>query len=176
MRNAKLPAGLIRQLDDAQDAVFFDPAAGLCQRDMRRNMDNAQIVMRQHHGVFLRVGVGRVNLGVTVKMVPRQIHRFLVERRRDCRVRLAVHRKLNDLDHGLKRGIARHGGNFAVFQLGHIHIVHVDDINAAILEARFRGPIYLVERQLAVRDPQSILHHAVIRRNNRAALVIDFGL
>ena len=139
-------------------------------------MDNTQIVVRQHHGVFLRVGIGRINLGVTVKMMSCQIHRFLVERRRDRCVRFAVHCKLNDLDHGLKRGVTRHGGNLAVLQLRHIHIVHINDIDAAILEACFRRSVYLMERQLAVRDPQSILHHAVIRRNNRAALVIDFGL
>ena len=66
--NSHIPAGLIRDLDDLEDAGFFYPVAGFPQGNMGGNVNDSQIMVRQHHGVFFRIRIGGVNFRMAVEM------------------------------------------------------------------------------------------------------------
>ena len=116
---------------------------------MGGHMDHSQVLVGQHHGVFLGAGVVRVNLSVAGVMVPRQVHGFLVQRVGHRGVHLAVHGQLNDLLHILEGCVSGHGGDFSPLQLLHVHHTHVVDVDDAVFVQRFADIPDLMDFQLA---------------------------
>ena len=55
-------------LDDLQHPGFLYPVAGLTQGNVSGYVNHTQVMVGQHHGVFLGLGVGSIDFRVAVKM------------------------------------------------------------------------------------------------------------
>ena len=134
--------------DHFQNAVLFHPVAGFPEGNVGGHMDHSQVLVGQHHGVFLGAGVIRIDLGVAGVMVSRQVHGLLVQRVGHRGVHLFVHSQFNDLLHIPEGRISGHGGDLSPLQLLHVHHTHVVDVDDAVFVLRFAYVPDLMDFQL----------------------------
>ena len=76
--NTKLTTGILYQFHTLDDTSLFHQVTSLPQRDMGRHMDDADILVCEHHGIFLGVGKGGIDLRMSVIVMPSKIQCFFV--------------------------------------------------------------------------------------------------
>ena len=178
-------AGLVGDLDDLQHAILLDPVAGLPQGNVGGNMHHAQVVMCQHHGVLLGVGVGSVDLGVAVKVgvtvrlfavvvLQCLVHGFLVQGVGAGGIHLTRHGQLNDLFHALEGCVAALHADLCYLELAdvldQIQMQHVDGAGG---EQGIRHLLAAVDDDvLAANELLGLLHHLHIAHHNGAAVAV----
>ena len=180
-----LAAG-IGNADYVQHPVLLDPVTGLPQRHMGGHMDHPQILMGQHHGVLGRVGIVRIDLGMTGIVVSGHIDGLLAQRIGDRGIDLVGHSQLNDLDNILEGRLTaqlsdtqaerlrarRVTGNVAL--LDESQIVHVDDAVAELcLCHRLDGADLQADAGYLFRHLGGILHAGGVAHHQRTAALID---
>ena len=129
--DSHIPAGLICNLDYLQNAVLLYPVAGFPQGDVGGNVHHPQVVVGQHHRVFLCIGVGCIDLCVAVKMcvsvrflavieLQSLIHGFLVQSVRAGCVHLSCQSQLDDLSDALEGSVSSLDAHLTDGECAHI--------------------------------------------------------
>ena len=99
-------------------------------------MDDTQIFMRQHHGVFFCLCHIRINLCMPGIMMTRQINRFLIYRIGHRTVNLMIHRQADCLLNITERSLSCHRRNLSPFQPAHVHKLHIQYVNRSPAKQR----------------------------------------
>ena len=183
--DAHILAGLIGDLDDFQHTLFLDPVAGFAQGDVGGDVDHAQVVVGQHHGVLLGVGVGGVNLGVAVEMgvavrllavivFQSLVHGFLVQGVGAGSIHLTGHGKLDDLLDALEGCVAALHAHLCHLELvdvlDEVEVQHVDGSGG---EQSIRHLVAAVDDDvLTANELPGPLEHLHVAHNDGAAVGI----
>ena len=69
--NAKLTAGIVNEFYALNDAGLLYQVASLAQRHMGRDVDDADVLVSQHHGIFLCIRKRGVNLCMSIIVMAR---------------------------------------------------------------------------------------------------------
>ena len=64
--NTKLTTGIVNEFYTLDDTCFLHQIASLPQRNVRRNMDDADVLIGKHHRIFLRMGEGSIDFRMPV--------------------------------------------------------------------------------------------------------------
>ena len=184
--DAERPAPGVRNADDLQHARLFHPVARLAQRYVRRDVDDAKILVREHHGVFIGMGEMCVYFGVAGEVMPGHVDGFLAQGVRDGRVHLAGERQLDHPLYILKRrlaaerrcaepegfGILRPAGDVLRF-----YDAETQYIDRAGDELRVRRTLHGADADIRPHPPvvyrRSIFHRGGVADDKRAAALID---
>ena len=183
--DAHILAGFISDLDDFQHTLFLDPVAGFAQGDVGGDVDHAQVVVGQHHGVLLGVGVGGINLGVAVEMgvavrllavivFQSLVHGFLVQGVGAGSVHLAGHGQLDDLLDTLESGVTALHAHLCHLELvdvlDEVEVQHVDGPGG---EQGIRHLVAAVDDDvLTANELPGPLEHLHVAHNDGAAVGI----
>ena len=187
--NADIPAGLVRNLDHIQHTVFFDTITRFPQGNMGGNVNDPQIMMHQHHGIFFRVRVGGVDLGMAVKMgiaigsfsvikFQRLIQGFLIQGICAGGVHLTGHCQLDNLFYTLECGIAALHTHLCQLELVDIFDqVQMQHINGAGGEQRIADFLAAVDHDIFPANKLfGLFKHFDVTHNDGAAVRVLFGI
>ena len=140
--DTKLTTGIVYQFHTLDDTSLLHQVTSLPQRDMGRDMDDADVLVGKHHGIFLCIGEGGVDLRMSVIMMSCKIQRLFVQ---GC-----CHRTVYLIRHGevyrfldiLEGGIATLWLYLTELKSGEVDTLQVIDINSAILKLGVLDTLY----------------------------------
>ena len=103
---SELPACVMNEFVDLYDTLLLTSVAGLTERDVGRDVYNAEFPLGEEHGVFLGICKGGINLGMTVVVMPGKMDGLFIERCCAGAVYLFFHGEVYGFHHILKSGMA----------------------------------------------------------------------
>ena len=184
--DAERAAAGVRDADHFEHARLLYPVARLSQRYVRGDVDDAEVLVREHHGVFIGVRVVRINFGVAREVVPGHIDGFLAQGVRDGRVHLTGERQLNDALYIPERRLAAERRRAEAEGLGRVrlagdilrlHDAEAQHVDCTEQEVRFLYALHRVDAdrcagQLIVYR-RSVFHRSGVADDEGTAAVID---
>ena len=172
--NAKLLAGVANQFGNLDDAWLLHSVASLAQRDVCRDVDYAQELISQQHGIFLCAREVGIYLGMSVEVMTGKVQRLLVKRSRHGAVHLARHSQFDGFYYRNESSVSALRSHLARLELLHVDAVEVINIDGSIFKlclADVCNGVYLhVGTQLLGRP----FHYFGVASNYWAALLVGF--
>ena len=150
--DAKLAAGIVDEFYALYDAGLLHQVAGLTQGYVGGDVDDAYVLVGQHHGVLLRMREGGVYLGMAVVVVTGQVQRFLVQGGCHGAVHLVGHGQLDGFLDILEGGIATLRLYLAELEGREVYALHVIDVDGAMLEAGVLDTLYGVDLEVEAKQ------------------------
>ena len=169
-----LPQRGMRQPDDGEDAFFFNALAGHPQGYVSRNVGDAEVALRQHHGVIPGFGEIGVDFRVPGIVVAGSVDGGLVDGAGHGGIDVTRHGQLDHLGHVFEGGPALCGGNLLVPQLIQRQVFQVEHIDAAEGEPGLGNRLSSRHFQLQTAKAHGVGHDPGIADHDRPAHVIDF--
>ena len=176
MGNAELAAGVVEQFGHFDNAGFLHQVTGLAKWHMGRDVYHTQILVGQQHGVFLGVGEGGVNFGVTIEHMTALVKSRLVQGGGNRAVYLMVH---GQVDGGLYRqesGMTALGLLFAELETAHVHAGDVVYVDGALCEFSFLHTVDDVDSKWKTQMVDDIPNHSAVARYKGTAHGVYLGM
>ena len=171
--DAELSASIVNEFHALDDAGLFHQIAGLSQRNVRRYMDDADILVGQHHGILLGVGKRGIDFRMSVVMVTSQVQRFLVERCCHRTVHLVSHGQFNGLPYILEGGIITLGLHLAELEGGKIDTFQVNNVDGAVFELSILHVLDGINLQVKAKQLNGLAHDGSIACNDGTTLLVS---
>ena len=173
--DAELSAGVVDEFYALDDAGFLDQVAGLTEGHVGGDMDDADVLVGQHHGVLLGVGEGGIYLGVAVVVVTSQVEGFLVKRGGDGAVDLVGHGEFDGLLDVLEGGVAALGLYLSEAEGLVIDDGDVDDVDGAVFKLGVLDLGDGVDLKGESKQANCLAQYLGVAGDEGAALLVGFG-
>ena len=173
--------GVVGEADDFFDARFLDAVAGFAQRDVRRDVDDAELAIcadaaREEHGVLRRVRVLGEDFRVAAVVVAGHVEGFFVDGRGDDGVDLSREREGDAFFNILEADVAAERGDLLVFPAAGLQEVHVDVVDRAVFALCFRWVLDFMQLQVEVAKAHSIFEGGLVADDDGDGRVVDVSL
>ena len=149
------------------------PAAAM-KGHVCRDVNDADVLVGQHHGILLRIGEGGINFRMSVEVMACQVQRLFVQRCCHGAVHFVGHRQFNGLPDVLEGCIAALGLYLSELEAADVDTLHVEDINSSILEAGVLNAADSVDLQVEAQQLYGLLHNGSVARHYRTAFLVSF--
>ena len=136
-------------------------------------MDDADILIGQHHRIFLGIREGGVNLCMTIVVVSCQIEGFLVQGSRHGTVYLIGHGQFDGFLDVLESGITTLWLYLTKLKRREVDALQVNDVDSAVFELSLLDTIDSIDFQVEAKQLNGLLHNGGIARDHRAALLVS---
>ena len=137
-------------------------------------MYNSQVIVCQHHGIFIRVCVVCIDLCMSGIMMSCHVDCFFTYGIGYRCINFMFHCKINNFYNILESRFSTHLRYFTVHMLFHIYQLHIIYINCSEFEQCIFYILYCVNLDLLFfsKDLYCLFHTVCITDNNRSASVI----
>ena len=123
--DTKLATSIVYQFYTLDDTGFLYQVAGLSQGNMRRDMDDADILISEHHRIFLRICEGSVDFCMSIVVVTSQIQRLFVQRGSHSTIYLVSHRQFDRLFDILEGSVTTLGLHLAELECREVYTLQI---------------------------------------------------
>ena len=148
MLDAKLAAGIVDEFHTLDDACLFHQVAGLPQRHMRGDVDDADVLVGQHHRILLRTCKRGVYLCMSVVVVTSQVQRFLVQRSCHGTIHLVGHSQFDGFLDILEGGMTTLWLHLAKLKGREIDALQVEHVDGAKLKSGILDVLHGIHLQV----------------------------
>ena len=132
-------------------------------------MDDADILVGQHHGILLGIGKGSIDFRMSVVVMARQVQRLFVEWCRDSAVHFVGHGQFDGFLDVLEGCIATLCLYLSEFKGRKVHTFQVDDVDGAVFELGIADATDGIDLQIETKQLDGLAHDGSIARNNGTA-------